>query len=51
MMVIFHVCYHNLHASISQITDVAGATCRALVLMKMLVAVGTPGNVRIPEIL
>lgn len=49
MMVIFHVCYHNLHASISQITDVTGTTCRASVLMKMVV-VGTPGNAQIPEI-
>ena len=50
MMVIFHVCYHNLHASISQITDVTGATCRASLLMKMLVAFVTPGNARIPVI-
>lgn len=39
MMVIFHVCYHNLRTSISQITDVTGSTCLASVLMKMLVAV------------
>lgn len=39
MMVIFHVCYHNLRAAISQITDVTGSTCLASVLMKMLVAV------------
>lgn len=40
MMVIFHVCYHNLHTSIFQITDVTGLMCLPSILMKTWVAVG-----------
>lgn len=40
MMVIFHVCYQNLHVSIFQITDVMGPMCLPSILMKMLIAVG-----------